>query len=97
MYRWGFKPNHSFYFEVKSKDGNGPVYEYDTVIGKVISDLLTDYATMLLREMTHIAQQPSAASAAAAEVEEITVAGSPRNGNESSLAVFAPVWRHVLL
>lgn len=64
IYRWGFKPNTNFYFEVKKSmpvraasrrpapgltacpavGGSGPVYEFETAEGNVISDLLTDYA-----------------------------------------------------
>jgi talin len=51
IYRWGFKPSKTFYFEVKGTNGPGPLYEYDTVVGNVMSDLLTDYAMMLLKEM----------------------------------------------
>ncbi len=57
VYRWAYKPSVNFYFEVKLSDGgsmggeNNPVYTFDTAEGKAISDLLTDYAMALLREM----------------------------------------------
>ena len=51
IYRWGFKPSASFYFEVKKPGGSGPVYEFATQQGNLISDLLTDYAMALLKEM----------------------------------------------
>mmetsp|Transcript_21795 Transcript_21795/g.70167 ORF Transcript_21795/g.70167 Transcript_21795/m.70167 type:complete len:412 (-) Transcript_21795:62-1297(-) len=51
IYRWGFKPTINFYFEVKHVTGSGPVYEFDTNEGGLISELLTDYAMALLREL----------------------------------------------
>lgn len=51
IYRWGFKPSASFYFEVKKPGGSGPVYEFATLQGNLVSDLLTDYAMALLKEM----------------------------------------------
>lgn len=75
IYRWGFKPNQMFYFEINeendlgehlqlicglvclsililglnSSPGTGTL-EFDTVEGKVLSDLLTDYAMAFLKE-----------------------------------------------
>mgnify|MGYP003875793969 CR=1 FL=1 len=51
IFRWGFKPGSNFYFEVKKPGGSGPVYEFATLQGNQISDLLTDYAMALLKEM----------------------------------------------
>jgi len=56
VYRWAYKPGVNFYFEVKLEGATGlgennPVYTFDTPEGKAISDLLTDYAMALLREM----------------------------------------------
>lgn len=51
IYRWGFKPETSFYFELKSPAGSGPVYEFRTEQGHSMSDLLTEYAMALLKEM----------------------------------------------
>lgn len=51
IYRWGFKPNTNFYFEIKKDGGAGPVYEFETLEGNALSDLLTDYAMALLREL----------------------------------------------
>jgi len=42
IYRWGFKPAENFYFEIKKTgSGSGPVYEFSTMVGNAISDLLT--------------------------------------------------------
>jgi hypothetical protein len=51
IYRWGFKPNQMFYFEIAEENdlGTGSL-EFDTVEGKVVSDLLTDYAMAFLKE-----------------------------------------------
>ncbi len=51
IYRWGFKPNTMFYFEVSADNelGTGSL-EFDTDKGKTISDLLTDYALAFLKE-----------------------------------------------
>lgn len=51
IFRWGFKPNTMFYFEIAADNdlGTGSL-EFDTSEGKVISDLLTDYALSFLKE-----------------------------------------------
>jgi hypothetical protein len=52
IYRWAYKPGETFYFEIKSPPGmEAPEYRYKTPEGKHMSDLLTDYALALLREM----------------------------------------------
>lgn len=51
IFRWGYKPETSFYFEEKRPGGAGPVYEFRTIQGHEMSDLLTDYAMALLGEM----------------------------------------------
>jgi FERM central domain/WW domain len=52
IYRWAYKPGVNFYFEIKRADLEiNPVYSYETPEGKHMSDLLTDYAMALLREM----------------------------------------------
>jgi len=52
IYRWAYKAGTNFYFEIRV-DGSemNPVYSFDTPEGKHVSDLLTDYAMALLREM----------------------------------------------
>lgn len=51
--RWGFKPSIMFYFEVRpSLDLDGTL-EFDSADGKIISDLLTDYALAFIQEKTH--------------------------------------------
>jgi hypothetical protein len=52
IYRWAYKTGSNFYFEIKL-DGaeTNPVYTFDTPEGKHMSDMLTDYAMALLREM----------------------------------------------
>ena len=51
IFRWGFKPGLSFNFEIDSnndlKTGN---LDFDTDEGKLMSDLLTDYAMSYLKE-----------------------------------------------
>lgn len=51
IYRWGFKPNQMFYFEISADNdlGTGSL-EFETIEGKVISDLMTDYALAFLKE-----------------------------------------------
>lgn len=53
IYRWGFKPNTNFYFEVKAAGAGvkGPIYEFSTELGSRISELLTSYANALLEEL----------------------------------------------
>lgn len=53
IFRWAFKPGEHFYFEVKAEDGGEKPDEYKvkTPEGEPMSDLLTDYAMALLREM----------------------------------------------
>lgn len=52
VYRWAYKPNVNFYFEVKDEDDeNNCIYTFETSEGQHMSDLLTDYALALLREM----------------------------------------------
>lgn len=49
--RWGFKPNQMFYFEVNPDNEYGVgSFEFDTLEGKAISDLMTDYAMAFLKE-----------------------------------------------
>jgi hypothetical protein len=50
--RWGFKPNTMFYFEVNpdNNEYNIGSFEFDTIEGKLISDLMTDYAMAFLKE-----------------------------------------------
>lgn len=59
IYRWAYKPGINFYFEIKAtrspgspgaEDGN-QIFTYETPEGKHMSDMLTDYALALLREM----------------------------------------------
>ena len=51
IYRWGFKPNLMFYFEISEENDLGTSsLEFDTIDGKIISDLLTDYAMAFLKE-----------------------------------------------
>lgn len=53
IYRWAYKPGVNFYFEIKGDkgDADNAVYTFETPEGKAMSDLLTDYALALLREM----------------------------------------------
>lgn len=51
IFRWGFKPNQMFYYEISAENdmGTGSL-EFETDEGKVMSDLLTDYAMAFLKE-----------------------------------------------
>lgn len=51
IFRWGFKPNQMFYFEISADNdlGTGSL-EFDTAEGKTLSDLMTDYALAFLKE-----------------------------------------------
>ena len=53
IFRWAFKPDEHFYFEVKAEDGGEKPdeFKFKTTEGEDMSDLLTDYAMALLREM----------------------------------------------
>lgn len=53
IFRWAFKPDEHFYFEVKADDGGEKPdeFKFKTTEGEDMSDLLTDYAMALLREM----------------------------------------------
>eukprot|EP01038_Epipyxis_sp_PR26KG_P006835 gene6835-9357_t len=48
--RWGFKATILFYCEIQPQDELGAILEFETNEGKVISDLLTDYAMSFLKE-----------------------------------------------
>ena len=82
IYRWGFHPEESFYFELKSANpGSGPYFEFPTIEGSFASDLLTDYAHQMLREMemnkkqeSSAAQEAAVAEAAAAEASKAEAA-----------------------
>ncbi len=53
IYRWAYKPGVNFYFEIKAEDSHDehPIHTFETIEGKHMSDMLTDYAMALLREM----------------------------------------------
>jgi hypothetical protein len=81
IYRWAYKTGQSFYFEVKVDGGEAnPVYSFDTPEGKHMSDMLTDYAMALLREMglnpdgTRRAKGKAGQAAAAAEATSAAAA-----------------------
>jgi hypothetical protein len=68
LYRWGFKPDLSFYFELRSETpGSGPTYEFSTIEGSIMSELMTDYANQMLLEMNLEKARAEAAAKAAAE------------------------------
>jgi hypothetical protein len=51
IFRWGFKPAVMFYFEVSPDNEYGTgTLEFETSEGKIMSDLLTDYALSFLKE-----------------------------------------------
>jgi hypothetical protein len=53
IFRWAYKPEINFYFEIKGtdEDDENPVYTFTTREGGHMSDMLTEYAMALLREM----------------------------------------------
>ena len=86
IYRWAYKPGVNFYFEMKDESSvTNPVYTFDTAEGKHMSDMLTDYAMALLREMglnpdgtrrIKPSERAAAAAAAAAAAEAGEAAGA---------------------
>lgn len=72
--RWGFKPGVMFYFEVRPTPDMDGTLEFDSVDGKVISDLLTDYALAFIQEKSHEDErklgEPSSTPSSAAEAAE---------------------------
>lgn len=50
IFRWGYQPNSTFYFEIKSSEDAGSILEFETNDGEKMSKLLTDYALAFLQE-----------------------------------------------
>lgn len=52
IFRWGFKPNQMFYVEIAEGNdfSSSGLIEFDTMEGKAITDLLTEYAMAFLKE-----------------------------------------------
>ena len=50
IFRWGFRVNEMFYFEVQSTNSISGVIEFDSVEGEKISGLLSDYAHAFVAE-----------------------------------------------
>ena len=78
IYRWAYKPGVNFYFELKVDDApENPVFTFETKEGQHMSDLLTDYALALLREMglnadgTTRAKKVAATAASAPQAESL--------------------------
>lgn len=82
IYRWSFKPGEEFSFELKLDDSpDMPVHKFETAEGEAMSNLLTEYALGLLREMGLNADgtkriKPEPASSAAAAIAEPEPAAS---------------------
>ena len=58
IYRWGFKPKVNFYFQLKKQSGGGEdVFTFETEEGRIISDLLTEYAIALVAEIKDSAKK----------------------------------------
>ena len=52
IFRWGFKTNVLFYFEVRMKGHEDlTMLDFDSPEGQTISDLMTDYALIRVKEM----------------------------------------------
>ena len=49
IFRWGYRPNTSFYFEANTEAGK-TTFEFDIMTGESVSDLLTDYAMAIVAE-----------------------------------------------
>lgn len=67
IFRWGFKPAVMFYFEVSPDNEYGTgTLEFETAEGKIMSDLLTDYALSFLKEREREEERVSAGGSGAA-------------------------------
>jgi hypothetical protein len=91
IFRWAFKPGEHFYFEVKAEDGGDKPDEFKvkTPEGEPMSDLLTDYAMALLREMglnPDGSARERPADAAAGEAGAAASSGSAAGASGSAAA-----------
>lgn len=88
IYRWGFKPGLTFYFQVKTATGGkGPLFEFETIQGHFLSDLLTDYANMILVELgikPAPGQSAIAATGPAASTPSASSSSSSSGGNSTA-------------
>jgi hypothetical protein len=77
IFRWGFKPNTMFYFEVNADNelGTGSL-EFDTEKGKTISDLMTDYAMAFLKEREAEEERLSTLPPLTAAMSSLKVSGA---------------------
>ena len=55
--RWGFKPGENFYFEMKEEGKQDRIFHLKTTQGQIVSNLLTDYAMALLKELDEEEQE----------------------------------------
>lgn len=98
IYRWAYKPGVNFYFEIKGDkgDADNAVYTFETPEGKAMSDLLTDYALALLREMglnpdgSKRVRAPKPAAAAKAASSSSSSSSSGGAGAASAAAAASP-------
>lgn len=84
IYRWGFKPGKSFYFEMKSSatEFSDRLFEFPTIECGLINDLLSDYATQVLLEMElNKAEAAAPLAAAAPSASAAASSGRPRAGS----------------
>jgi hypothetical protein len=97
IYRWAFKPGMNFHFEVKAADGGDTPDEYlvKTTEGESMSDLLTDYAMALLREMglnpDGTPRAKPAAASASSTAASSSAAETPSGGLAKSVDAYSGV------
>lgn len=89
IFRWGFKPNQMFYFEISTENSGADLrtgsLEFETAEGKVMSDLLTDYAMAFLREREKEDERVELMKAGKYEVGGHVVAPAPPVAPPTSL------------
>jgi hypothetical protein len=84
IFRWGFKPAVMFYFEVSPDNEYGTgTLEFETTEGKVMSDLLTDYALSFLKEREREEERSVHAPAGNRAVSKTHTASHGHNSNSS--------------
>jgi hypothetical protein len=83
IFRWGFRANEMFYFEVQSTAEESGVVEFDTEEGEKISALLTDYAHAFVAEVERQDQRATAAAAPVSSEETSAPIGTPKKSKSA--------------
>jgi len=80
LYRWGYDPDKSFTFQIKTPAGTpGPIFEFSTLVGHYMSNLLTDYASQIIAELNM-----HEASTTSSNTTTTSVAASATSSSSSS-------------